>query len=385
MPLTRTKTLKTNPELDLKKFLKDVLKENELTDLFKKTNNGNTILHRDSRRNVLIYNLVANLKVKNNVNIEKIITNVTIFKFLDTYTLYSDGFRCIGYKKIIGTDTYGVTYITLINNKKKKFYMLITPKTATENISLLYNNRVFASNTNISSAFSNSAFSKLINDFKKHGLLNDDQCTEILGKNVGTLDTNKLNGLIKQEYLYSFENNPMTSARLSKMNRDLLTYYLIINLIVKSKQNIKKIKKIMNYTPVSIVLLSELVGYEFNGGVLLLTFKTIMGFNYIVLTMYDDNVEKELNLYVKNKKTVKEIKDTIEFIDAKITEDNDVLLNYYTIVGLQSIILKKNDNNFDKQLSLYVNNKNMVKTIKSQMNRVTANAGAKYTQYCYES
>lgn len=294
---------RTKPVID------NVFERDELITLFtkkyKKHINKNiqslNIKAKDSRRNVIIYDSVAGLETKTEDNIKTIIENFGIFNYEGN--LFTDGASYVNYEKIIGTDTYGVTYITLKTKGKGNIYMLITPDTATEIISSLYKYRVFAPD---------NTFLNLINDFKNHGLLNDDQCIEILklaeilksNKNVGTQDTNKLNELIEPTYLNYI------SPYLNTMDRNLLTYHLIINLKDKVNNittNIKTIKDIMNYEPVSKLLLYKLVSYEVNGGVLLLTFETVVGLRYIVLDTNDNNFNKQLSNYVIKRKEKNEI------------------------------------------------------------------------------
>ena len=145
----------------------DVFNNVELNNLFtkqyqsyiKKTKKILDEMAKDSRRNIIIYDFINNLKKKNKDNIETIIRILPIFNYKGKLhqALYT------GYQNIIGTETYGVTYITL-ERRDKEIFMLITPDTANEIITSLNNQKVFKLK---------NQFLELINYLNSTKLLND--------------------------------------------------------------------------------------------------------------------------------------------------------------------------------------------------------------------
>ena len=105
------------------------------------------------------------------------------------------------------------------------------------------------------------------------------------------LNIEELGKLIKPEYLEEIK------PHMNTFDKNLLTYYLIINLKEITDDNVKEIKRLMSYDP---VLKFKLVGYEVNSDILLLTFETVTGLKYIILNKSDKDFDIKLSSYVNN-------------------------------------------------------------------------------------
>ena len=205
---------------------------------------------------------------------------------------------------------------------------------------------------------------------------------------VATIDTNKqkqLEELIEPSYLNYI------SRHLNTMDRNLLTYHLIINLKKISNENIKTIKDIMNYEPETslFLLASTLVGYEVNGGVLLLTFETVKGLRYIVLNTNDDDFKKQLSNYVIKKDEIIKYTEEKNKVRSQMNSDvNSAGTKNPKSTGAPKAHKKKTlkRNKGYGKIVQQTANKAIAKTGAASTKQINPMiAGAQYHQYCYKS